>query len=416
MKERRVVITGLGVVSPIGHNVPDYWSALCAGTSGVAPIQRFDASKHSVRFAGEVRDFDVTAYMDRREARRSDRYAQYAMAASVQAIADSDLQLDQVDPFRFGVIIGSGIGGIETFAVEYARMERRGPAGAGPLAIPMMIANMASGQVAIRFGARGINYSPVSACASGAHAVGEGRRAIQRGECDLMLAGGSEAAVTPFSIAAFAKMGALSKRNDDPQHASCPFDAERDGFVLGEGAGVLLLEERQHALDRGARIYAELAGYGATADAFHITMPHPDGLSAAHGISLALADAQLDPTDVQYVNAHGTSTPLNDKTETAAIRRVFGTHADSLMVSSNKSMTGHLLGAAGGLESVATALTIFHGVVPPTTNYVNPDPECDLDCVPGQAREAKIEAAISNSLGFGGHNVTLAFRRHSADV
>jgi 3-oxoacyl-[acyl-carrier-protein] synthase II len=415
MRDRRVVITGLGVVSPIGHNVPDYWSALCAGKSGIAPIERFDASKHSVRFAGEVREFDAGAYMDRKEARRSDRYSQYAVAASVQAIEDSGVQLDSLDPFRFGVIIGSGIGGIETFAVEYARMERRGPNGAGPLAIPMMIANMASGQIAIRFGARGINYSPVSACASGAHAVGEGRRAIQRGECDLMLVGGSEAAVTPFSIAAFAKMGALSRNNENPQHASCPFDAKRDGFVLGEGSGILVLEERQHAMERGARIYAELAGYGASADAFHITMPHPDGLAAAHGISLALSDAGLEPTEVQYVNAHGTSTPLNDKTETAAIRKVFGAHADSLMVSSNKSMTGHLLGAAGGIESVATALTLHHGLVAPTTNYVTPDPECDLDYVPHKAKEAEVQAAISNSLGFGGHNVTLAFRRHSWD-
>ncbi len=412
---RRAVVTGLGVVSPLGSTLSDYWSALCAGRSGIGAITRFDACAFPVRFAGEVAGFDPAQWMDRKEIRRSDRYCQYAMAATQQALAHSAIDLQEVDPFRVGVIIGSGIGGLETFEVQHARLQARGPGGAGPLAIPMMIANMASGQVAIRIGARGINYAPVSACSSGAHAVGEGLRAIRRGDCDLVVAGGAEAAVTPFSMASFAKMGALSRRNDEPERASRPFDAERDGFVLGEGAGVLLIEEHAHARERGARIFAELAGYGATADAYHITMPHPDGVAAARAMELALADAALDPGEVGHVNAHGTSTPLNDKTETAALRTVFGDHAERLLVSSNKSMTGHLLGAAGGLESVATVLSLQHGLVPPTLNYQNPDPDCDLDYVPARARPASIAAAISNSLGFGGHNVTLAFRAHADD-
>lgn len=415
MARRRVVVTGLGVVSPIGVNVPQYWDALCAGRSGIAPIERFDASKHSVRFAGEVRGFDPLEYMDRKEVRRSDRYVQYAMSASLQAFADAGLEPGRLDSFKLGVILGSGIGGIETFETQFSRLIERGPGAAGPLAIPMMIANMASGQIAIRLEARGINYAPVSACASGAHAVGEGLRAVRRGDCDVVVAGGSEAAVTTFSLAAFAKMGALSKRNDDPVGASRPFDAERDGFVLGEGSGVVILEAREHALARGARIYVELAGYGATADAYHITMPHPDGEAAARGISMALADGEMAPDEVDYVNAHGTSTPLNDKTETKALHTVFGGHARAMQVSSNKSVTGHLLGGAGGLEAVATALTLHRGQIPPTINYRIPDPDCDLDYVPNHSREASPRAAISNSLGFGGHNVTLAFRRHEPD-
>ncbi len=416
MTTRRVVVTGVGVVSPLGSQLSDYWKALCEGRSGIGPITHFDASQHPVRFAGEVEGFDPSDWMDRKEIRRSDRYAQFAIAATLQAEADAGIEMADFDPFRVGVIIGSGIGGIETFETQFSRLIRRGPSGVGPLAIPMMIPNMASGQVAIRIGARGINYAPVSACSSGAHAVGEGLRAIRRGECDAVFAGGAEAAVNTFPISSFAKMGALSRRNDDPEGASRPFDAERDGFVLGEGSGVLLLEERDHALARGARLLAELVGYGATADAYHITMPDPRGDAAARAIERALEDGGLEPSEVGYVNAHGTSTPLNDKTETAAVRTVFGEHADRLMVSSNKSVTGHLLGAAGGLEAIATVQTLRTGIVPPTINYQTADPECDLDYVPNVARSAKIGAAISNSLGFGGHNVTLAFRRHSGDA
>ena len=416
MKTRRVAVTGLGVVSPLGSRLSDYWRALSEGENGIGPITHFDATEHSVRFAGEVSGFDPSDWMDRKEIRRSDRYACYAIAATLQAQADAGIEVADFDPFRIGVIIGSGIGGIETFETQFSRLMKRGPSGAGPLAIPMMIANMASGQVAIRIGARGINYAPVSACASGAHAVGEGLRAIRRGECDVVFAGGAEAAVCTFAVSSFAKMGALSRRNDDPESASRPFDATRDGFVLGEGAGVLVLEDWEHARARGAPVLAELAGYGATADAYHITMPDPRGDAAARAIERALEDAGVEPSEVGYVNAHGTSTPLNDKTETAALRAVFGGHADRLLVSSNKSMTGHLLGAAGGLEAIATVQTLRTGIVPPTINYRTADPECDLDYVPNVARSVQIGAAISNSLGFGGHNVALAFRRNGGDA
>lgn len=412
-EKRRAVVTGLGVVSPIGSTVARYWDRLVAGRSGIAPITRFDTTDFSVKFGGEVEGFDPLDYMDKKEIRRSDLYTQYALGAATQAMHDSRLDAGRLDPNRFGCIIGSGIGGLSTSQMNQERLVSRGPGSVSPFTIPMFIANMASGQVAIRFGACGINYAPVSACASGAHGIGEALRTIQRGECDALITGGAEACVVRFAVASFSKMGALSKNNDDPEGASRPFDLGRNGFVLSEGAAIIILEERERALARGAHIYAEIAGYGATCDAYHITMPHPEGRAAIHAIRLALNDGGLAPEDVGYVNAHGTSTPLNDKTESLAIREVFGDHARKLAVSSNKSVTGHLLGAAGALEIVATSLTLERGVIPPTINYTTPDPECDLDYVPNQARERRVDAAVSNSLGFGGHNVALAVRRHT---
>ena len=409
---RRVVITGLGVVTPVGSTVASFWSSLLEGRSGAGPVTGFDVTDFSVRFAAEVEGFDPLDSMDPKELRRSDPYVQYGVAASKDAYADSGLDPARIDPFRIGVILGSGIGGITTFEKQKERLLQRGPGSVSPFTIPMLIANMASGQAAIHLEARGINFAPVSACASAAHATGVAVDAIRAGNLDVAVTGGCEAAISPIALSAFAKMGALSRRNDSPQTASRPFDADRDGFLLGEGAGVVILEEREHAMARGARIYAELAGYGATADAYHITMPHKEGLSPATAMTDCLTDSGVNADEVDYVNAHGTSTPLNDAMETVAIRRAFGEHADSLMVSSIKSMTGHALGAAAGIELVATALTLHHGRVPPTINYQTPDPACDLDCVPNEARDAKVAVAISNSLGFGGHNATLCVRRH----
>ncbi|HEY8498021.1 MAG TPA: beta-ketoacyl-ACP synthase II [Limnochordales bacterium] len=409
---RRVVVTGMGVVSPVGIGLDAFWSALVEGRPGVGPITRFDASGLDCRIAAEVRDFDPERFMDRKEARRTDRFAQFALAASLMAIQDAGLE-DRV-PLgdRAGAVIGSGIGGMDTWESGHRTLLERGPGRVSPFTVPMMIPNMAAGLVSIRFGLRGPNRCTVSACASGADAIGDAFRIVQRGDADVMLAGGAEAAITPFAIAAFAAARSLSTRNDDPPRASRPFDRDRDGFVMGEGAGILVLESLEHARARGARIHAEIVGYGATADAFHITQPAPEGRGAARAMQAALQDAGLEPEAVGYINAHGTSTEYNDWYETVAIKQVFGEHAWRIPISSTKSMTGHLLGAAGGVEAIASVLTIERGVIPPTINLEHPDPRCDLDYVPNRARPARVDVALSNSFGFGGHNAVLVFRRY----
>ena len=407
----RVVVTGLGVISPVGTGVESFWSNLTAGKSGVGLITRFDASAYSTRFAAEVKDFDPARYIDKKEARRMDRFTQFALAAAGMALEDAGMDWEGVDRDRVGVILGSGIGGIETLEEQHQVLLTRGPGRVSPFFIPMMIANMGAGQIAIAYRLRGCNLTTTSACASSAHAVGDAFRLLQRGEADVMITGGSEAPITPLAIAGFCSMKALSARNDEPERASRPFDAGRDGFVIGEGAAILILETLEHAQKRGARIYAEVAGYGTSCDAYHITAPDPEGGGAALSMRLALLDAGVAPESVDYINAHGTSTPLGDKLETAAIKQVFGDHAKKLVVSSTKSMTGHLLGAAGGLEAVASVLAIDRGVIPPTINYEEPDPECDLDYVPNRSREFPVKTALSNSFGFGGHNATLLFRK-----
>lgn len=408
---RRTAVTGIGVVTPIGSGKDDFWAALVAGRNGAGPITRFDASSYAVRIACEVKGFDPDAFIDKRESRKMDLSTQYGVAASLMAWKDSGMADCRFDADRAGVVIGSGVGGIQTLEDQHSVLMEKGPRRISPFFIPMLIPDMSSGMVSIMLGLRGPNYATVSACASGAHAIGEAFRAIERGDADVMLTGGTEAAVCPLAAAGFASMKALSSRNDDPARASRPFDAGRDGFVLGDGAGVVVLEELEHARRRGARIYCEVVGYGATADAFHMTAPAPEGAGGARAMALALADAHVAPDQVQYVNAHGTSTPLNDKCETEAIKTAFGGHAKKLAVSSTKSMTGHLLGAAGGVEFAATALAIAESVIPPTINYETPDPECDLDYVPNQARDAKVTYALTNSFGFGGHNAVLALHR-----
>jgi len=411
MSERRVAVTGIGAITPVGSGREAFWSALVAGANGAGPITRFDASAYSVRIACEVRDFDPDQHIDKRESRKMDLCTQYGVAAALMAWKDSGLADCRFDAARAGAIIGSGVGGIQTLEDQHSTLLSKGPRRVSPYFIPMLIADMPAGMASILLGLRGPNFATVSACASGAHAIGESYRAVVRGDADVMVTGGCEAAVCPMAAAGFASMKALSSRNDDPKRASRPFDAERDGFVLGDGAGIVVLEELEHAKRRGARVYALAAGYGATADAFHMTAPDPGGEGAAAAMAAALADAHASPDDVQYVNAHGTSTPLNDKCETEAIKRLFGDHARRLAVSSTKSMVGHLLGAAGGVEFAATALAVANSVLPPTINYERPDPECDLDYVPNQARDAKITLAITNSFGFGGHNAVLAVRR-----
>jgi 3-oxoacyl-[acyl-carrier-protein] synthase II len=410
MRER-VVITGLGAVTPLGNDVPTMWEALLAGRSGVAPITLFDASTISVRIAAEVKQFDPVALFGRRDARRHDRFTLFALEAARQAIADSGLQFDEGLKWETGVLIGTAIGGILTLLENYDVLQTAGAHRVSPFMIPMMMPNAASGSVAIAYGLRGPNISVASACATGAHAIGEAARIIRRGEARVMICGGSEAVIAPLALAGFGNMGAISTRNDEPEKASRPFDAQRDGFVMGEGAGVLVLESLDHALKRNARIYAELVGYGATADAFHITAPEESGLGAARAMELALKDAGLAPAEVDYINAHGTSTPLNDRVETRAIRLVFKSHADRLAVSSTKSMMGHLMGAAGAVEALVCVKSLETGWVHPTINYEYPDPECDLDYVPNQARRLNHRVALSNSFGFGGHNACLAFRR-----
>lgn len=409
--ERRVFVTGLGVVSPIGNDTETFWSQLIAGRSGAGPITRFDASKHGTHFACEVKDFTVEGVLDRKEAKRMDRFVHYAVVAAHEALRNAGLDEGAAfDRDRVGVIVGSGIGGMETFEDQHRALVEKGPGRVSPFFIPMMIVDMAAGQISIQFGLKGPNFATVSACASGAHAIGEALRLIRAGDADVMVAGGSEATITPMALAGFSNARALSTRNDDPQRASRPFDQDRDGFVIGEGAGILVLESEEHATRRGAKLLGELIGYGATGDAYHMTAPCVDGEGAARAMRRALQDARLRPEDVQYINAHGTSTPAGDPAEVQAIKSVFGEHARKLMVSSTKSMTGHLLGAAGGLEAVATTLCLARGIVPATINLDNPDPACDLDFVPHQARTQPVTAALSNSFGFGGHNVTLALK------
>ncbi|HLA40351.1 MAG TPA: beta-ketoacyl-ACP synthase II [Candidatus Glassbacteria bacterium] len=410
---RRVVITGLGAISPVGNDVASSWKSILEGKSGIDTIKSFDASDFDTQFAGEIKGFEPEKYMDRKELKRTDRFVHLAVAASTMAMQDAGLDVtDPAEQERFGVIIGSGIGGIETHQVQHSRYINGGPGRISPFYVPMMISDMAAGYVSIHVKARGPNFCTVSACASAGHAVGMAFRSIKYGESDIMLTGGTEASITQMGLGGFCACKALSTRNDDPQGASRPFDATRDGFVLGDGAGVVVLEEYERAAARGARIYAEITGVGNTADAYHITAPVPGGDGAARAMKAAIEESRTPFDQVDYINAHGTSTEHNDATETLAIKSVFGAHAtNGLVVSSTKSMTGHLLGAAGGIEAIFTALAIYYGIVPPTINYKHPDPACDLDYCPNQARRLNIRSALSNSFGFGGHNVTLAFRK-----
>ncbi|MFO7028955.1 beta-ketoacyl-[acyl-carrier-protein] synthase II [Limnospira fusiformis CCALA 023] len=411
MNRKRVVVTGLGAITPIGNTITEYWEGLLAGRNGIGPITLFDASRHDCRIAGEVKGFDPCDYISRKEAKRMDRFAQFAVAASKQAIADAELVIDDLNADQVGIMIGTGIGGLKVLEDQQEVYLTRGPDRCSPFMIPMMIANMAAGLTAIHTGAKGPNSCPVTACAAGSNAVGDAFRLIQRGYAQAMICGGTEAAVTPLSVAGFAAARALSTRNDDPLHACRPFDVGRNGFVMGEGTGILVLEELEYALSRGARIYGEIVGYGMTCDAYHMTSPVPGGVGAAKAIALAMKDAGLTPDQISYINAHGTSTPANDPTETAAIKTALGEHAYKVAVSSTKSMTGHLLGGSGGIEAVAAVLAIAHDHIPPTINLENPDPECDLDYVPNHSRSQTVDVALSNSFGFGGHNITLAFRK-----
>jgi len=407
---RRVVVTGLGVVTSIGHDVAAFWSGLIAGKIGVDRVTLFDPSPFSCQIGAEVRHWDVNLLMDPKEARRNDRYTHFGFVAAKQAVADSGLDMSREDGDRVGVVIGSGIGGMHTYETQLRVLFERGPRRVSPFTIPSLIGNMCSGLVAIELGARGPNFGTVSACATGTHSLGEAAHMIRRGDADVMVAGGSEAAITPFAYASFCSMKAMSTRNDEPQRASRPFDRNRDGFIMGEGAGILVLESLEHARERGARIYCELAGYAATCDAYHITQPDPDGKGLSLAMRRALASAAATPESVDYINAHGTSTPYNDKFETLSIKHVFGRHARSVPVSSTKSMTGHLLGAAGGIESVICVKAIQQGIIPPTMNLDDPDPDCDLDYVPNAARGARVRTVLSNNLGFGGQNATVVFR------
>lgn len=407
----RVVVTGMSVVSPLGLNLEAFWSNLVAGKSGIGPITRFDTEGYTTKIGAEVKGFVPENYMDRKEARRMDRFTQFAVAAAGMALEDAALDLDSVNRDRVGVILGSGIGGIETLEEQHKVMLNKGPGRVSPLFIPMMISNMGPAQIAIIHGIRGCNLITTSACASSNNAIGDSYRLLQRGQLDVMITGGAEAPITTMAVAGFCSMKAMTTRNEDPEGASRPFDAGRDGFVIGEGAGFLVLETLEHARKRGARIYGEVAGYGGSCDAYHITAPDPEGKGAAESMRLALKDAGLAPEEVDYINAHGTSTTLGDRLETLAIKNVFGSHAYKLVVGSTKSMTGHLLGAAGGLEAVICLLAMERGIIPPTTNLQQPDPECDLDYVPNQARKADVNVALSNSFGFGGHNVTLILKK-----
>ncbi|MGI6458456.1 MAG: beta-ketoacyl-ACP synthase II [bacterium] len=408
---RRVVVTGMGALTPVGNTLEDFWSSLVAGRSGTGLLSKFSTEGFSSRVAAEVKNFDPAPYVDEKEQKRQDLFVQYAVAASIMAMEDSGMDVNHIDKDRAGVLIGSGIGGLQTIERQKEVLDQKGPRRISPFLIPMLIINMASGYVSIRYGLRGPNSSVVTACATGNHAIGDACKIIQRDEADIMLAGGSEAAITPLGFGGFCALRALSTRNDEPEKASRPFDKDRDGFVMAEGAGTLILEELEHAKKRGARIYAEVAGYGMSADAFHVTMPHQEGEGAQLAMRRALQDAGLNLDDVDYINAHGTSTEFNDKTESYAIKAVFGDRASRIPVSSTKSMTGHLLGAAGAIESIACCKAIHESTVPPTINYETPDPECDLDYVPNQAREQKINAAMTNSFGFGGHNAVLVFKR-----
>lgn len=415
---RRVVVTGLGLVTPVGNTLEETWSALMRGTSGVDYIKKFDTEKFSVKFAAEVKDFDPLKFIPKKEARKMGAFIHYAIAASVEAVADAGFELTEEGKFpdsiaeETGTYISSGIGDFWAIEREHSKLLDDGPDRVSPFFIVSAIVNLAAGQVSIRFGAKGPNSATATACAAGAHAIGDSFKIIQRGDADIMICGGAESAITPMSVAGFASMRALSTRNDDPLHASRPFDRDRDGFVIGEGAGIMILEELESAKRRGAKIYAEIVGYGATADAFHLTMPDETGSGAIRVMQRTMKDAGITPDQVGYINAHGTSTPYNDKFETYAIKQTFGEHAYKLAVSSTKSITGHLLGAAGGIEGVFSVLAIHRNMLPPTINYVNPDPDCDLDYVPNEPREAEVDFALSNSFGFGGTNAALLFKRY----
>ncbi|MDD2554283.1 MAG: beta-ketoacyl-ACP synthase II [Desulfotomaculaceae bacterium] len=411
---KRVVITGLGIISPVGTGLERFWSNLTAGVSGIGRVTRFDPSDFSTKIAGEVKDFEPTLYVDRKEARRMDRFTQFAVAATGMAVEDASLNFADEDRDRIGVILGSGVGGIGTLEEQARVLAEKGPGRVSPVFVPMMIANMGAGQVAIRYCLRGPNTTSVSACASSSNAIGEAFKMLQYGRADVMITGGAEAAITPLAMAGFIQMKAMSSRNEEPEKASRPFDLGRDGFVIGEGAAILILETLEHALKRDARIYAEITGYGSTCDAFHITAPDPAGHGAANSMREALADAGIGPSEVDYINAHATATPIGDKAETLAIKKVFGDHAAKVAISSTKSMTGHLLGASGGLEAMVCILAITEGVIPPTINCEQPDPDCDLDYVPNAARKAGVDVALTNSFGFGGHNATLVFKKYQA--
>ena len=407
----RVVVTGIGLVTPVGLNSESTWNSLVEGRSGIDYISLFDAEGYESRIAGEVDNFDASAALGRKEAKRLDRFSQFACVAALEALEHANLNMEKEDADRVGVLIGSGVGGIITISDQHKILLKRGPKRVSPFLVPMMLGDMASGQVSMMIGAKGPNFSTVSACATGADSIGEALEMIRRGRADVVIAGGTEAAICEIGVAGFNSCMALSTRNEDPQGASRPFDSDRDGFVLGEGAGLLVLESLEHAEKRGANILAEMSGYGASSDAHHVTQPHPDGEGAARAMKWAIEDAGITPDKVDYINAHGTSTPLNDKYETIAMKRMYGDHAYNLAISSTKSMTGHLLGAAGAIEAAFTVLAIKNDIVPPTINIENPDPDCDLNYIPNTAKKQPVNGAMSNSLGFGGHNASLVFER-----
>ena len=409
----RVVITGLGAITPVGSGKDDFWNSIISGKSGIGYVTKFDTKDHDVKIAAEVKDFDPTEYMAKKDAKRMDLFSQYAIAATKQALDDSGIDLEKVDLERAGTIIGSGIGGVSTLEKEKEKMDEKGPGRISPLFIPMMISNMAAGQVSMAFGLKGSSMTITTACASATHAIGEAFRMIKHGNLDFAVTGGTESSITPLSMGGFISMKALSGNNDNPQSASRPFDKNRDGFVMGEGAGIVVIEDLEHALERGATIYAEIIGYGSTSDAFHITQPDPDAKGARNAMAMAINEGNIQLEDVHYINAHGTSTYFNDKLETLAIKTLFGDHASNLNISSTKSMTGHLLGAAGGIEAIATALALKEGIIPPTINYETQDEECDLNYTPNKAVHRDIEHALSNSLGFGGHNASILLEKYN---
>jgi 3-oxoacyl-[acyl-carrier-protein] synthase II len=411
MQQRRVVITGIGCVTPIGNNVEEFWSSLCEGRSGIRKITYFDASSFSSQIAGEVKNFDTSAYIDSKGVRRLDKFAQYAIVSSYMALEDSGIELEKVNKEKAGVLLGSGIGGLKVIEDQHAVLMGRGPSKVSPFLIPMLIADEAPGQIAINFGFKGPNLSIATACASASHAIGVSFRAIQQGDADIMVTGGSDAAVTPLGLAGFCQMKALSTHNEAPEKASRPFDKDRDGFIMADGGGILIIESLEHAKKRNAHIYSEIVGFGMTADAYHITAPDPEGEGARLSMKRALEDAEIHPLDVDYINAHGTSTQYNDKVETLAIKKLFGEDAYKIPVSSTKSMTGHMLGAGGAVELIACVKTITEGIIHPTVNYENADPECDLDYVPNEARKKDVKIAISNSFGFGGHNACIVVKK-----
>lgn len=412
MNMRRVVVTGIGIISPVGTGKEEYFQSLKEGKCGVDIITKFDTEGFDAKIAAEVKDFDPSLYIDKKECRRMDRFTQFAVAASKMAMADSKLKDELINPNRFGVCIGSGIGGMETMEAQYNILREKGPGRVSPFMIPMMISNIAAGNISIVLNAKGPNTTIVTACASSTNAIGEAYKTVQRGDADIMITGGTEASITPLSLAGFCAMKALSTRNDDPKTASRPFDKDRDGFVMGEGAGMLIIEDLEHAVNRGAQIYGEIVGYGASGDAYHITAPAPDADGAYRAMLMAVEDAGIKPCNIDYINAHGTSTGLNDKLETLAIKRLLEKDASKVAVSSTKSMMGHLLGAAGAVEAIACLMAIDEGIIPPTINYTTPDEECDLDYVPNKARNKEIVYAMSNSLGFGGHNASIILKKY----